>query len=125
MPESSKPAEPVQKKPHEKTLENDKRFGKALQNKGYITPYQFERVSARQQRYVKSGKLVRLSTILLKREMISYEHAEEAFELIGEPRRLQDKRGTREYTAPMERHDSTAEAAPTQSEPARPERASL
>ncbi|TET32459.1 MAG: hypothetical protein E3J72_19545 [Planctomycetota bacterium] len=88
MPESSKPAEPVQKKPHEKTLENDKRFGKALQNKGYITPYQFERVSARQQRYVKSGKLVRLSTILLKREMISYEHAEEAFELIGEPRKF-------------------------------------
>jgi len=72
----------------EKTLQDDLQFGTSLSDSGHITAYQLERARAIQQRYVQSGKLVRLCQILIKRDMISFDHAEVAFEAIGEPRRF-------------------------------------
>ncbi|TET31367.1 MAG: serine/threonine protein kinase [Planctomycetota bacterium] len=72
----------------DKTLKDDYRFGKALIERGHITEYQFNKALANQKRLIKLGKLVRLAKILIKRDMISYGHAEEAFEVIGEPRKF-------------------------------------
>ncbi|TET36069.1 MAG: serine/threonine protein kinase [Planctomycetota bacterium] len=71
-----------------KVLADDKRFAKALLEWGYLTRYQFDRAFDIQQRNLENGILTRISTILLKKDTISYDHAEEAFKAIGEPRRF-------------------------------------
>ncbi|MHC4661892.1 MAG: serine/threonine protein kinase [Planctomycetota bacterium] len=69
-----------------KTLKDDYRFGKVLIEKGYITKAYFRNAIDSQKHILRSGKLVRLANILIKKDMITYEHAEEAFAEIGEPR---------------------------------------
>ncbi|MHC4662842.1 MAG: serine/threonine protein kinase [Planctomycetota bacterium] len=72
----------------DKVLADDRRFAKVLLEWAYVTQYQHDRAFEVQHRQLQNGFLTRISTILLKKDIISFEHAEEAFRAINEPRRF-------------------------------------
>ncbi|MHC4660488.1 MAG: serine/threonine protein kinase [Planctomycetota bacterium] len=71
-----------------KVLEDDRRFAETLKGAGLITPYQYEQAFKSQRWYLDNGKLVRIVSLLMSNNMISYEHAEWAFRKIGKPRKF-------------------------------------